>query len=151
MQYTRLVRNLFPLVLLLAIADASASAVIQDLRLEYVDGELQAVITVDGETRPRAFASSELSLVVVDLPDTLLQREFQLPAAPAAGIIQAIRHALGDDGRLRLVFDLQEPARFRVTSVTVDDNFEVHTIYFMPEEGAPLPGRNVRSWRATNR
>lgn len=137
MLHTLLVRSLLALPLMLVMAEAGASAVLEGLRLESVGGELRAVITVDGETWPKTFASNDPSLVVVDFADTLLEQGLQLPEAPAAGLVRGVRHALGSDGRLRLVFDLREPASYHVATVALNDNDQAHTVVFVPAAGRP--------------
>ncbi len=95
-------------------AQATKAADVEGLRVWADPQKTRAVFDLDGAVEYRVFTLPAPDRVVIDVAAAALGTpELALPADTPHGVLDAVRHGRRDDGSLRLVFDLNAPARVK--------------------------------------
>ncbi len=130
------IRNLLICGLLLGQWNAALAAVINDIRMWHAPDRTRIVLDMDESVDFKEFTLKSPDRVVIDLPQTKLNRK--LPAPDSTGqFIARMREGYPTEGVLRLVFDLKKPVRYVIRLFKPIDHYQYRLVMdYYPKESA---------------
>jgi N-acetylmuramoyl-L-alanine amidase len=120
---------------LLAVGHVVGAATVGSIRLWSGPEGTRAVFELSAPTEHRVFSLSDPDRIVIDLPDTAPADSLVLPEP--RGVVTAVRTGVRPDGELRVVLELNTPAKPKTFLLAPNEPYGHRLVIDLPDREAP--------------